>query len=60
MVRDEALPIAEGLMVMVGQEKAQEMVMSAGGDFELVFTVRPEGLEAAQRARANGNRGGGG
>ncbi|MDD2755440.1 MAG: hypothetical protein PHS80_07910 [Methanothrix sp.] len=25
---------------------AQEFVMSAGGDFELVFTVRPEGLEA--------------
>ena len=24
--------------------------MSAGGDFELVFTVRPGGLEAAQRA----------
>jgi len=35
---------------MVGQQKALEMVMSAGGDFELVFTVRPEGLEAARKA----------
>jgi thiamine-monophosphate kinase len=26
------------------------MVMSAGGDFELVFTVRPEGMEAAREA----------
>jgi thiamine-monophosphate kinase len=26
--------------------------MSAGGDFELVFTVRPERLEAARRACA--------
>ena len=24
--------------------------MSVGGDFELVFTVRPRGLEAARRA----------
>ena len=35
---------------MVGQEKALELVMSAGGDFELIFTVRPDGLEAAQKA----------
>jgi thiamine-monophosphate kinase len=26
------------------------MVMSAGGDFELVFTVRPEELDAARKA----------
>jgi thiamine-monophosphate kinase len=50
VVREEALPIAPGLVEMVGQEMAQELVMSAGGDFELVFTVRPEGLEAARRA----------
>ena len=50
VVQEEALPVAEGLAEMVGQEKALEMVMSAGGDFELVFTVRPEGLEAARRA----------
>jgi thiamine-monophosphate kinase len=52
VVQEEALPIAEGLMEMVGQEKAREFVMSAGGDFELVFTVRPEGLDAARRACA--------
>ena len=50
VVKEEALPIAPGLVEMVGQEKALELVMSAGGDFELVFTVRPEGLEAARRA----------
>jgi thiamine-monophosphate kinase len=50
VVQEEALPLAEGLVEMVGQEKALEMVMSAGGDFELVFTVRPGELEAAQHA----------
>ena len=52
VVQEEALPIAEGLVEMVGQEKALEMVMSAGGDFELVFTVRPGELEAARKACA--------
>jgi thiamine-monophosphate kinase len=52
VVQEEALPLAVGLVEMVGQEKALEMVMSAGGDFELVFTVRPGGLEAARRACA--------
>ena len=61
VVQEEALPLAEGLAEMVGQEKALEMAMSAGGDFELVFTVRPDGLEAArQRVRADGDRRGGG
>ncbi len=50
VVHEEVLPVAEGLEEMVGREEAVEMVMSAGGDFELVFTVRPEGLEAARKA----------
>ena len=50
VVKEEALPMAEGLAEMVGQDKARELVMSAGGDFELIFTVRPEGLEAARKA----------
>jgi len=50
VVQEEALPVADGLVGMVGQEKALEMEMSAGGDFELVLTVRPEGLEAARQA----------
>ena len=50
VVKEEALPIATGLVEMVGQERALELVMSAGGDFELVFTVKPEGLEAARKA----------
>ena len=50
VVNEEALPVAEGLSEMVGQEKALELVLSAGGDFELIFTVRPDGLDAAQKA----------
>lgn len=50
VVEEEALPVATGLAEMVGQEKALELVMSAGGDFELVFTVKPDGLEAARKA----------
>jgi thiamine-monophosphate kinase len=52
LVREEALPIAAGLVEMVGYEKALEMVTSAGGDFELIFSVRPEGLETARKACA--------
>jgi thiamine-monophosphate kinase len=52
VVQEEALPVADGLVEMVGQEKAREFVMSAGGDYELVFTVRPEGLDAARQACA--------
>lgn len=50
VVHEERLPVAGGLEDAVGRESAKEMVMSAGGDFELVFTVRPEGLDAARRA----------
>ncbi len=32
----------------MGHEEAPEPVMSAGGDFGLVFTVRPGELEAAR------------
>jgi thiamine-monophosphate kinase len=39
---------------MVGREKAVEMAMSAGGDFELVFTARPEALQAALQADRKG------
>ncbi len=52
VVQEEALPVAAGLVEMVGQEEALEVVMSAGGDFELVFTVRPGWVEAARRACA--------
>ena len=50
VVDEDALPIAPGLSEAVGKKAAQELVMSAGGDFELVFTVRRSGLEAARRA----------
>ena len=50
VVDEDALPIAPGLSEAVGKKAAQELVMSAGGDFELVFTVPRGGLEAARRA----------
>ena len=50
VVEEDALPIAPGLSEAVGKKAAQELVMSAGGDFELVFTVRRDGLEEARRA----------
>jgi thiamine-monophosphate kinase len=50
VVEEDAVPIASGLSETVGKKIAQELVMSAGGDFELVFTVRREGLEEARRA----------
>jgi thiamine-monophosphate kinase len=50
LVYQDKLPLATGLVEMVGQENALEMALSAGGDFELVFTVRSSGLEAARRA----------
>lgn len=50
VVNEENLPIASGLVEMVGHEEALRLVMSSGGDFELIFTLSPEGLNAAQRA----------
>ncbi len=50
VVEEDALPIAPGLSEVVGKRAAQELVMSAGGDFELVFTVRREELEEARGA----------
>ncbi|MDD1748683.1 MAG: thiamine-phosphate kinase [Methanothrix sp.] len=50
VVYEDRLPIIPGLVEMVGHEKAVNMVMSAGGDFELVFTVNPERLSDARRA----------
>jgi len=50
LVYEERLPLAEGLEEMVSRERAVEMAFSAGGDFELVFTVQRERLEAARRA----------
>lgn len=50
MVYEDRLPIIPGLEEIVGHEEAVDTVMSAGGDFELVFTVKPEGLEEARKA----------
>ncbi len=50
VIKEETLPLATGLEEMVGHQKAVEMALSAGGDFELVFTVRSGELQAAQKA----------
>jgi len=50
VVQEEALPIAEGIEDLVGHQEAVNLVLSAGGDFELVFTVRPEKIDEARKA----------
>ena len=50
VVYEERLPLAEGLEEMVGLDRAVEMALGAGGDFELVYTVGREKLEAARQA----------
>ena len=61
VVYEEQLPIIPGLEEMVGHEEAVEIVMSAGGDFELVFTVRSGGAGGGQEGvRADGDRRSGG
>ena len=50
VVDEDAIPIAPGISEAIGKKAALELVMSAGGDFELVFTVRREELEEARRA----------
>lgn len=50
LVYEEMLPIIPGLEEMVGRKEAVDIVMSAGGDFELVFTVKSEMLGRAKEA----------
>lgn len=49
-VFQDKLPLAPGLVEMVGEEMALQMALGAGGDFELAFTLRPSGLQAAREA----------
>jgi len=50
VVQEDALPISEGIEEVVGRREAVDLVLSAGGDYELVFTVRPEKIEEARKA----------
>ena len=50
VVIEEELPIAPGIEEMVGYKKAIKLAMGAGGDFELLFTVNPDRLDAAKKA----------
>jgi thiamine-monophosphate kinase len=49
-VFQDKLPLAPGLVEMVGEEMALQMALGAGGDFELAFTLRPSGLQTAREA----------
>jgi thiamine-monophosphate kinase len=51
LVREELIPIDPLVVEVAGSEKeALGLALHAGGDFELVFTVRPDRLEAAREA----------
>jgi thiamine-monophosphate kinase len=50
VIQEETLPIAEGIEEMVGRKDAVDLVLSAGGDFELIFMVRPEKIDEARKA----------
>jgi len=50
LINEESLPIAPGIEKMVSRQEALDLVLSAGGDFELIFTVKPEKLDAAMEA----------
>ncbi len=50
VVVEDAIPIDPDIEEMVGREEALNLVLSAGGDFELVFTVKPDRLDAARKA----------
>jgi thiamine-monophosphate kinase len=50
LVRARDLPMAQGLLKTAGFKKALELILGAGGDFELLFTIRPDRLEEARRA----------
>jgi thiamine-monophosphate kinase len=50
IVNEEAIPIAKGIEEMVRHDEAVDLVLKAGGDFELIFTVKPEQIDAARRA----------
>lgn len=49
-VQEESIPLAPGIEDVSSKKEAVEMVLRAGGDFELIFTVRPDRIEDARKA----------
>jgi thiamine-monophosphate kinase len=49
-VSESLIPLAPGLEDVASQEEAVDMVLRAGGDFELIFTVRPDRIGDARKA----------
>jgi len=49
-VLEERIPLPSGIENVAGKKEALDMVLRAGGDFELIFTVRPDRIEDARKA----------
>ncbi len=47
LIREDSIPIAPGIEEMVTHREALDLALRAGGDFELVLTVKPEMLDVA-------------
>jgi thiamine-monophosphate kinase len=41
-----AVPVSEPLLQTLGEERARELALSGGDDYELCFAVHPENLQA--------------
>jgi thiamine-monophosphate kinase len=50
VLKEEAIPLALGIEEAFGRAKGLELAVRAGGDFELIFTVKPSRIEAASKA----------
>jgi thiamine-monophosphate kinase len=50
VLKEESIPLALGIEEAFGRAKGLELAVRAGGDFELIFTVKPSRIEAASKA----------
>jgi thiamine-monophosphate kinase len=50
VVNEEAIPVADGIEDMTGHKEAIDIVFGAGGDFELIFTVKENMVDVAKAA----------
>ena len=51
MIREDQIPVSAEVEEAAETKKDMiDLVLHAGGDFELLFSVRPKGIEAAREA----------